>query len=133
MTMAVIPDDAVHLLEGTHLAHIATINADGSPQVTPVWVDHDGDTVLINTARGRLKDRNLARDPRVSISIVDAANPYQPLLIQGKAVEITEDGADGHIDKLAKRYLDEDVYPFRGPGEVRLLVRIAPDRVSYGL
>jgi PPOX class probable F420-dependent enzyme len=132
MKMAGIPDDAVHLLEGTHLAHVATINADGSPQVTPVWVDHDGDTVLINTARGRLKDRNLARDPRVSISIVDAANPYQPLLIQGKAVEITEDGADEHIDKLAKRYLDEDVYPFRGPGEVRLLVRIEPDRASYG-
>jgi PPOX class probable F420-dependent enzyme len=131
--MAEIPADAVHLLEGTHLAHVATINADGSPQVTPVWVDHDGDTVLINTARGRLKDRNLARDPRVSISIVDAANPYQPLLIQGKAVEITEEGADAHIDKLAQRYLGEEVYPFRGPGEVRLLVRIQPGRVTYGM
>jgi PPOX class probable F420-dependent enzyme len=130
--MAAIPEDAIHLLEGTHLAHVATINADGSPQVTPVWVDHDGDTVMINTARGRLKDRNLARDPRVSISIVDAANPYQPLLIQGRAVEITEEGADDHIDRLAKRYLGEDVYPFRGPGEVRLLVRIEPDRASYG-
>jgi PPOX class probable F420-dependent enzyme len=127
-----MPEDAIHLLEGTHLAHVATINADGSPQVTPVWVDHDGDTVMINTARGRLKDRNLARDPRVSISIVDAANPYQPLLIQGRAVEITEEGADDHIDRLAKRYLGEDVYPFRGPGEVRLLVRIEPDRASYG-
>jgi PPOX class probable F420-dependent enzyme len=131
--MAEIPADAVHLLEGTHLAHVATINADGSPQVTPVWVDHDGDTVLINTARGRLKDRNLARDPRVSISIVDAANPYQPLLIQGKAVEITEEGADAHIDRLAQRYLGEEVYPFRGPGEVRLLVRIQPGRVTYGM
>lgn len=131
--MAAVPDDAMHLLEGSHLAHVATVNPDGSPQVTPVWVDHDGDTVLFNTARGRLKDRNLARDPRVSISIVDAANPYQPLLIQGKAVEITEEGADAHIDKLAKRYLDEDVYPFRGPGEVRLLVRVEPDRVSYGM
>jgi PPOX class probable F420-dependent enzyme len=89
--------------------------------------------VLINTARGRLKDRNLARDPRVSISIVDAANPYQPLLIQGKAVEITEEGADAHIDKLAQRYLGEEVYPFRGPGEVRLLVRIQPGRVTYGM
>jgi PPOX class probable F420-dependent enzyme len=131
--MAEIPADAVHLLEGTHLAHVATANTDGSPQVTPVWIDHDGDTVLINTARGRLKDRNLARDPRVSISIVDAANPYQPLLIQGKAVEITEEGADAHIDKLAQRYLGEEVYPFRGPGEVRLLVRIQPGRVTYGM
>ncbi len=131
--MAEIPEEAVPLLEGRHLAHVATINADGSPQVTPVWVDHDGDTVLINTARGRIKDRNLARDPRVAISIVDAANPYQPLTIKGRAVELTEEGADAHIDLLAKRYLDEDVYPFRQPGEVRVLVRIEPDRVSYGL
>lgn len=131
--MAQIPEDAVHLLEGTHLAHVATVNEDGSPQVTPVWVDHDGDTVLVNTARGRLKDRNLARDPRVSISIVDAEKPYQPLLIQGKTVELTEDGADAHIDKLAKRYLDEDVYPFRGEDEVRVLARIQPQRVRYGM
>jgi PPOX class probable F420-dependent enzyme len=112
---------------------VATVNEDGSPQVTPVWVDHDGDTVLVNTARGRLKDRNLARDPRVSISIVDAEKPYQPLLIQGKTVELTEDGADAHIDKLAKRYLDEDVYPFRGEDEVRVLARIQPQRVRYGM
>jgi PPOX class probable F420-dependent enzyme len=131
--MAEIPEEAVHLLEGRHLAHVGTINADGSPQVTPVWVDHDGDTVLINTARGRVKDRNLARDPRVSISIVDSENPYQPLTIKGRAVELTEEGADAHIDLLAKRYLDEDVYPFRQPGEVRVLVRIEPERVSYGL
>jgi PPOX class probable F420-dependent enzyme len=131
--VASIPEDAVYLLEGTHLAHVATVNADGSPQVTPVWVDHDGDTVLINTARGRIKEQNLAREPRVSISIVDAEKPYQPLLIQGRAVELTEDGADQHIDKLAKRYLDEDVYPFRGEGEVRVLVRIEPDRARYGM
>jgi PPOX class probable F420-dependent enzyme len=131
--MAEIPEEAIPLLEGRHLAHVATINADGSPQVTPVWVDHDGDTVLINTARGRIKDRNLTRDPRVAISIVDAANPYQPLTIKGRAVRLTEEGADAHIDLLAKRYLDEDVYPFRQPGEVRVLVRIEPDRVSYGL
>jgi PPOX class probable F420-dependent enzyme len=131
--MAEIPEEAAHLLEGRHLAHVATINADGSPQVTPVWIDHDGDTVLINTARGRVKDRNLSRDPRVSISIVDSENPYQPLTIKGRAVELTEEGADAHIDLMAKRYLDEDVYPFRQPGEVRVLVRIEPERVSYGL
>lgn len=131
--MAEIPEEAVPLLEGRHLAHVGTINADGSPQVTPVWVDHDGDTVLINTARGRVKEKNLLRDPRVSISIVDSGNPYQPLTIKGRAVELTEEGADAHIDLMAKRYLDEDVYPFRGPGEVRVLVRIEPERVSYGL
>jgi PPOX class probable F420-dependent enzyme len=131
--MAAIPEEAVPLLEGRHLAHVGTVNADGSPQVTPVWVDHDGDVVLINTARGRVKEKNLSRDPRVSISIVDSENPYQPLTIKGRAVELTEDGADAHIDLMAKRYLDEDVYPFRQPGEVRVLVRIAPERVSYGL
>lgn len=131
--MATIPEEAFPLLEGMHLAHVGTINADGSPQVTPVWVDHDGDTVLINTAKGRIKERNLSRDPRVSISIVDAANPYRPLTIKGRVLELTEEGADAHIDKLAKRYLNEDSYPFRQPGEVRILVRIEPERVTYGL
>lgn len=131
--MTEIPEEAISLLEGRHLAHVGTINADGSPQVTPVWVDHDGDTVLFNTAKGRVKEKNLARDPRCSISIVDSDNPYQPLTIKGRAVELTEEGADAHIDLLAKRYLDEDVYPFRQPGEVRVLVRIEPEHVSYGL
>jgi len=131
--MAEIPEEAIPLLEGRHLAHVGTINADGSPQVTPVWVDHDGDTVLFNTAKGRIKEKNLARDPRVSISIVDSDDPYQPLTIKGRAVELTEEGADAHIDLMAKRYLDEDVYPFRQPGEVRVLVRIEPEHVSYGL
>ena len=131
--MAQIPADAQYLFEGVHFAHVATINHDGSPQVTPVWIDHEGDTVLMNTARDRVKDRNLRRDPRVSISIIDAEKPYQPLTIRGRAIELTEDGADEHIDKLAKRYLDEDVYPFRGEGEVRVLVRIEPDKVAYGL
>jgi PPOX class probable F420-dependent enzyme len=131
--MAQIPEDAHYLFEGVHFAHVATVNEDGSPQVTPVWVDHEGDTVLINTARGRVKDRNLRRDPRVSISIIDAEKPYQPLTVKGRAVELTEEGADEHIDKLAKRYLDEDVYPFRAEGEIRILVRIEADKVSYGM
>jgi len=88
--MAEIQEEAVPLLEGRHLAHVGTINADGSPQVAPVWVDHDGDTVLFNTAKGRVKEKNLARDPRCSISIVDSDNPYQPLTIKGRAVELTE-------------------------------------------
>lgn len=129
--MASIPDDAVHLLEGQHLAHVATLMEDGSPQVTPVWIGHEGDLVTFNTAKGRLKEKNLKRDPRVAISIIDSDNPYVPLVIQGEAVEITEDGADDDINALAKRYLDEDIYPFRQPGEERIIVKIQPDKATY--
>lgn len=131
--MPSIPAEAIYLLEGKHFAHVATLNADGSPQVTPVWVGHDGDTILINTARGRLKERNLGRDPRVALSIPDSGNPYRALVIQGRVTGITEDGADEHIDSLAKRYLDEDVYPFRQPGEVRVKVLIQPEKVTFGM
>jgi len=129
--MAQIPEDAVHLLEGKHLAHVATLMEDGSPQVTPVWIGHEGDIVTFNTAKGRLKEKNLKRDPRVAISIIDHENPYVPLVIQGKAIEITEEGADADIDALAKRYLDADSYPFRQPGEERIIVRIEPDKATY--
>ncbi len=131
--MVSIPEEAVHLLEGKHLAHLGTINADGSPQVTPVWVDHDGDVILINTATGRVKEKNLTRDPRVAMSIAAADNPYQPLTVKGRVIEMTKDGADAHIDALSRRYIDEDPYPFRRPGEERLLVRIEPVRVTYGM
>ncbi len=129
--MASIPDDAVHLLEGQHLAHVATLMEDGSPQVTPVWIGHEGDIVTFNTAKGRLKEKNLKRDPRVAISIIDSENPYVPLVIQGEAIEITEEGADDDIDALAKRYLDEVVYPFRQDGEERVIVKIKPDKATY--
>jgi len=126
-----IPDDAAHLLEGQHFAHVATLMEDGSPQVTPVWIGREGDLVTFNTAKGRLKEKNLKRDPRVAISIVDAENPYIPLVIKGKVVEMTEEGADDDIDALAKRYLDEDSYPFRQPGEERIIVKIEPDKATY--
>ncbi|MGK2932980.1 MAG: PPOX class F420-dependent oxidoreductase [Solirubrobacterales bacterium] len=129
--MAEIPDEATHLLEGQHFAHVATLMEDGSPQVTPVWVGREGDIVTFNTAKGRLKEKNLKRDPRVAISIVDAENPYVPLVIQGKVVEMTEEGADEDVDALAKRYLDEDSYPFRQPGEERIIVKIEPDKATY--
>jgi PPOX class probable F420-dependent enzyme len=131
--VASVPAEAVYLLEGRHIAHLATINADGSPQVTPVWIDHEGATILINTATGRVKAKNLERDPRVAISIVDAENPYRPLTIRGRVAGISEEGADEHIDRLSKRYIDEDPYPYRRPGEERLLVRIEPEKVSWGL
>lgn len=129
--MAQIPAEAVFLLEGKHVANIATVNADGSPQVTPVWIGHDGDTVTFNTVKGRLKDRNLRRDPRVSISIVDAEDPYRPLLINGRVTEMTGEGAEADIDDLAERYLGLDEYPNRRPGEERIRVLISPEKASY--
>ena len=129
--MASIPASAKQLLKGKNFAHVATLMADGSPQVTPVWVDHEGDTILVNTAAGRLKPRNMERDERVAISVIDHENPYIALAVQGRVSEIAEQGADEHIDALAKRYMGVDEYPLRAPGEVRLIVRIEPDKVSY--
>jgi len=128
--MATIPVTHADLLrEKPAFAQLATLNADGSPQVTPVWVDFDGANILVNTARGRVKTKNLAREPRVALSISDPENPYRYLGVQGRVTEMTETGADAHIDKMAKKYLGKDKYPFRAPGEVRVLVKIAPDKV----
>jgi len=118
------------LLDKKAFAHLATVGADGSPQVTPVWCDFDGTHVRINTARGRVKDRNLQRSPRVALSILDPDNPYRYVQIRGRVVEMTEQGADAHIDALARKYLGQDRYPFRQPGEVRVTVKIAPDRIQ---
>jgi PPOX class probable F420-dependent enzyme len=127
--MATIPASHADLLKKPAFANLATLNADGSPQVTPVWVDFDGKHVLVNTARGRVKARNLAREPRVALSIADPENPYRYLGIQGRVVEMTEAGSDAHIDAMAKKYLGKDTYPFRAPGEVRVVVKIAPEKV----
>ncbi|PYQ92906.1 MAG: PPOX class F420-dependent oxidoreductase [Acidobacteria bacterium] len=126
--MATIPASHADLLKRPTFANLATLNADGSPQVTPVWVDFDGTHVLVNTARGRVKAKNLAREPRVALAIADPENPYRYLGIQGRVVELTEAGADAHIDKMANRYIGKD-YPFRAPGEVRVIARIAPEKV----
>jgi len=126
--MATIPDTHADLLRKPAFANLATLNADGSPQVTPVWVDFDGKHVIVNTARGRVKAKNLAREPRVALAIADPENPYRYLGIQGRVVEMTEAGADAHIDKMANRYIGKD-YPFRAPGEVRVIARIAPEKV----
>jgi PPOX class probable F420-dependent enzyme len=127
--MASIPESHADILTKKAFANLATLNADGSPQVTPVWVDFDGTHVLVNTAKGRIKTKNLEREPRVALSIADPENPYRYLGIQGRVVSMTESGGDAHIDKMAKKYLDKDSYPYRMPGEVRLIVRIAPDKV----
>ena len=128
--MATVPASHSDLLT-TKLAfaHVATLNSDGSPQVTPVWIDFDGTNVLLNTAKGRVKARNFAREPRVALSIIDPENAYRYLGIQGRVIEMTEAGGDAHIDKMAKKYLGKETYPHRAPGEVRIIVKIAPEKV----
>jgi len=128
--LAELNQTARDLIEGKNLAHFVTLMKDGSPQVTPVWVDHDGTHVLINTAEGRQKPRNLARDSRVAMSIVDNDNLYKYVQIRGKVVEITREGAWEHINKLARKYRGaETKYPQR-PGEQRIIIKILPEYVS---
>src|ERR1700727_2413193 len=129
--MAAIPDEAKHLFEGKDFAHVATINSDGSPQVSAVWIGLDRELVTFNTAEGPLKTKNLQRNPDVAISITNQENPYENLILQGNVVEMTHDGADDDIDALAKRYLDADSYPFRQPGEERVIVKIEPQKVNH--
>lgn len=110
--------------------HLATRMPDGSPQVSPVWVDMQDGRIVINSAKGRLKDRNMRADPRVALSVTDPDNPYSAVMIRGRVVKISEEGADEHIDKMAKKYLDQDKYPYRTPDEVRVLYHIEPERVG---
>ncbi len=115
------------LLEGRNFANFATLMRDGSPQVTPVWVDYDGQHILINTNKARLKGQNAARDPRVALSIFNQENPYEMMAVRGRVVEVTEQGAVEHINKLFKKYRGEGSYPLQ-PGEERIIIKIAPDR-----
>jgi len=128
--MAKIPEDFQDILDKKTLVHLATTGKDGSPQVSPVWVDREGDTIIINSAKGRVKDRNMRSHARVALSATDPDNPYRALMIQGRVVKITEDGADAHIDKMAKKYLGQDKYPFRSPAEVRVKYYIEPLKVA---
>jgi PPOX class probable F420-dependent enzyme len=121
------------LFEGKNFAFIATLMKDVSPQVTPTWVDIDknNNTILVNTAKGRIKYRNISRDPRIAVSVIDSSNPYVMVTVRGKVVEqIKGKDADEHIDRLAKKYLDKEKYPRRRPGEERVLLRIKPERVA---
>ena len=126
-----VDDSVIRLLTGKNFAFVATLMKDGSPQITPTWIDYDGKTILINTAEGRVKQKNVSRDPHVAISIVDQNNPYNMLTIRGKMIEQTSNGADDHIDKLAKRYLGVDKYPFRSPNEKRVILKVKPENVFY--
>jgi PPOX class probable F420-dependent enzyme len=109
--------------------YVATTGADGKPQLTPVWCEFDGAHIVFNTARGRVKDKNLGKNPTVAIAAADPDNPYRYVQVRGRVVEMTEKGADAHIDKMAKKYIGQDRYPWKQPGEVRLIVKIAPERV----
>ena len=129
--VATIPDQFKDLFTKKAFANLATLMPDGRPQVTPVWCDLDGSNIRINTAKGRVKDKNMRRNKNVALSIFDPDNPYRHLAVQGEVVEITEQGADAHIDALAKKYLGKDKYPFRQPGEVRVMYKIRPDHVSH--
>ncbi|HVB09834.1 MAG TPA: PPOX class F420-dependent oxidoreductase [Bacillota bacterium] len=117
------------MLEAPNIGHLATLMRDGSPQVSPVWVDTDGSHVLVNTAAGRIKWRNIRRDPRVAIDVTERDNPYQMLTIRGRVVEVRSEGAVSHIDKLAKKYTGRDSYGVQ-PDEERVVLVIEPQTVS---
>jgi PPOX class probable F420-dependent enzyme len=118
---------AEELLEGKNFCHVATLRTDGSVHGVPVWVDVQDGRPVLNTAAGRGWVRNLERDPRATLTVPNMENPYEYLEIRGRLAERTPDGADAHIDALAKKYLGKDEYPFRQPGEQRLIVRIEPE------
>jgi PPOX class probable F420-dependent enzyme len=125
-----IPEKYRDLFSKRAFASLATLMPDGRPQVTPIWCDLDGDLVIFNSAEGRQKDRNIRRDPRVSLAVIDPDNPYRYLEIRGRVVEITKEGADASIDKLAKKYLGVDKYPYGQPGEVRVIYKIQPEHTN---
>ncbi len=127
---AKIPESHVDLFHKKAFGSFTTLMSDGSPQTTPVWVDFADGKVLVNSALGRQKDKNVRRDPRVAITLIDPDNPYRYLEIRGRISEITHEGADQLIDKLSKKYLDKDKYPFAEPGEKRVIYKIEPEKVS---
>jgi PPOX class probable F420-dependent enzyme len=125
MTRKLTPED-IALLDEPQIANVATVNPDGTPHLTWVWIDHDGEAVLFNTAKHRVKIRNLRHNPQVAISVVDKNDFYRTVNIRGRA-EIVEQGADAHIDKLAKKYLGADTYPWHKSTETRVIVRVTPE------
>jgi PPOX class probable F420-dependent enzyme len=126
-------DQVIELIKGKNFAHFSTLMNDGSPQVTPTWIDLDevGDSILISTVEGRIKRKNVSRDPRVAISISDENNPYNMVLIRGRVIEQTKEGAVEHTDRLAKKYLGVDKYPFPTPIEKRIILKVKPERVFH--
>jgi len=128
--MVSIPEKFLDLFQKRAFAHLATLMQDGSPQITPVWIDYDGTYLIVNSAKGRLKDKNMRRDPRVAIEISDPDDPYRYFQVRGRVVEITEQEADEHIDKMAYKYQGKERYPYRRPGEIRVVYKVLPEHVS---
>lgn len=128
--MAELSEHAQELLRNPNLGFLATVDPSGWPQVTPVWVDVQDGRILVNTAIGRIKDRNVRGDPRVAISIAASNNPWDKIDVRGRIVDIVEgDEAERHIDRLAQKYIGQETYPFRAPGERRVKLVIEPERV----
>lgn len=129
--MATISDQYLDLMQNKKaFAHLATVMPDGTPHVTPVWFDYGSGIVRVNTAAGRVKARNMKEGAAVALSIMDPDNPYRYIQVRGRVRRVIEQGADSHIDALAKKYLGKDKYPWRQPGETRLTVEIEPTSVS---
>lgn len=125
-----LTDEAKALLSRPVLATLVTLDAHGAPQATPLWLETDGNDVLINTAKGRVKANNMERDPRVAVTVLDPEDPYKVVALRGTVVEMTNEGADAHIDRLAHKYLGVDAYPNRTADEIRLIVRIRVDHIA---
>ncbi|HVZ61382.1 MAG TPA: PPOX class F420-dependent oxidoreductase [Terriglobales bacterium] len=130
--MSVIPEKYMDIFQKKAFANLATLMPDGRPQVTPVWIEYDGKHLVVNSALGRQKDKNLRREPRVSLAISDPDNPYRYVEVRGKVVEVTQEGAEEHIDRMAKKYLGQDRYPYRAADEKRVIYRIAPEH-AHGM
>jgi PPOX class probable F420-dependent enzyme len=128
--MATLTDRQAALFTDRNWGVIATVREDGSPQATPVWIDYDGEDVLVNSARGRAKVINIERDPRATVTVMPAADQQSGYVMVSGPATIVEEGAFEHIDMLAKKYLGKDRYPYLGPGEQRVIIRIRPERVD---
>src|SRR6516225_8664838 len=127
---ASIPENYMDLFRKPAFGVLTTLMPDGSPQTQPVWVDFENGEVIVNSALGRQKDKNMRRDPRVAVTLMDPDNPYRYLEIRGRVKEITQDGAGEHIHKMAKKYLRQDKYPWARQGEQRVLYKIEPEKAN---
>jgi PPOX class probable F420-dependent enzyme len=129
----ILTEPVIKIVKDKNFAFLGTIMKDGRPQVSPIWIDIDDNNniILFNTAQGRIKHKNISRDPRVSLSLVDKNNPYSMVTIQGIVIEQTTIGADEHIDKLAKKYLNIDRYPSHSPSIKRVICKIRPEKTYY--
>lgn len=129
MAQSTLNQHAKAILAQPVFVHLAVVQSDGTPHSTPVWVDIEGDDVIVNTALGRSKARSIHKDSIVALSLLDPKNPYQAIAFQGRVIDVTEEGADAHIDFLAKKYLGVETYPNRQPGERRIKIVIRPEKI----